>query len=199
MCKISSVLVKKWRHNDTINFFSLQYLGILTFRHCDVKMTPYTKIFLWTWIQGLKITISAKFELDQVIILKIIVFSMPKMTWNTVNKGLLWQHLIRMVIDKICKMIVKGVKSNSKSFFSISLGVLELWRKTLKGADSAPPPPPRPSRVNTNQTHLASHCFLGLCHYVNLFLFSINLLFVKRTVLKEINKLNNMNSAHSST
>ena len=26
------------------------------------------------------------------------------------------------------------------SFFSISYGVLELWRKTLGGVDSAPPP-----------------------------------------------------------
>ena len=41
------------------------------FRHCHVKMTSYIKIFL---IQGLKITLSTKFELDQVIILKIIHF-----------------------------------------------------------------------------------------------------------------------------
>ena len=34
---------------------------------------------------------------------------------------------------------------------------------------------------------LTLHCFLGPCHYVDLFLFSVNLLFVKRTVLKEIN------------
>ena len=50
------------------------------------------------------------------------------MTYNdmhTVNKRLLWQHLIRMVIDKICKMTAKGVKSKSESFFSISHGVLE--------------------------------------------------------------------------
>ena len=62
------------------------------------------------------------------------------MTRHTVNKRLLWQHLIRMVIDKICKMTVKGVKSKSESFFSISHGVLELWRKNLRGADFAPPP-----------------------------------------------------------
>ena len=43
-----------------------------------------------------------------------------------------------MVIDKIRKMSVKGVKS--ESFFSISSGVLELWRKNLGGGDSAPPP-----------------------------------------------------------
>ena len=42
-----------------------------------------------------------------------------------------------MVIDKMHKMSVKGVKLKSESFFSISLGVLELWRKTLGGI---PPP-----------------------------------------------------------
>ena len=42
-----------------------------------------------------------------------------------------------MVIDKICKMTVKGVKSKSESFFSISHGVLELWRKTLRGGVGA--------------------------------------------------------------
>ena len=45
-----------------------------------------------------------------------------------------------MVIDKIRKMSIKGVKLKSESFFSISPGVLELWRKNLRGADSAPPP-----------------------------------------------------------
>ena len=38
------------------------------------------------------------------------------------------------------KMSIKGVKLKSESFFSISPGVLELWRKNLRGADSAPPP-----------------------------------------------------------
>ena len=56
------------------------------------------------------------------------------------KKRLLWQPVMRMVIDKICKMTVKGVKSKSESFFSISDGVLELWRKNLRGADSASPP-----------------------------------------------------------
>ena len=42
-----------------------------------------------------------------------------------------------MVIDKIRKMTVKGVKLKSESFFSISPGVLELWRKNLRGADLA--------------------------------------------------------------
>ena len=45
-----------------------------------------------------------------------------------------------MVIDKIRKMSVKGVKLKSESFFSVPPGVLELWRKNLRGADSAPPP-----------------------------------------------------------
>ena len=43
-----------------------------------------------------------------------------------------------MVIDKICKMSVKGVKLKSESFFLISPGVLELRRKTL-GRRIAPP------------------------------------------------------------
>ena len=38
-------------------------------------------------------------------------------------------------------MSIKGVKLKSESFFSISPGVLELWRKNLRGADSASPPP----------------------------------------------------------
>ena len=44
-----------------------------------------------------------------------------------------------MVIDKICKMTVKSVKLKSESFFSISHGVLELWRKNLMGAHPAAP------------------------------------------------------------
>ena len=44
----------------------------------------------------------------------------------------------RMVIDKICKINVKGAKSMSESFFSISRGVLELWRKDLRGAGGFP-------------------------------------------------------------
>ena len=42
------------------------------FSHCEVKMTSYIKIFFKILIQGLKITLSTKFELDQVIILNII-------------------------------------------------------------------------------------------------------------------------------
>ena len=43
-----------------------------------------------------------------------------------------------MVIDKIRKTSDKGVKLKSESYFSISPGVLELWRKNLWGADSDP-------------------------------------------------------------
>ena len=43
-----------------------------------------------------------------------------------------------MVIDKIRKMTVNGVKLKSESFFLISPGVFELWRKTL--GDRIPPP-----------------------------------------------------------
>ena len=62
---------------------------------------------------------------------------MPKMRRHTENKRLLWQHLITMVIDNICKMTVKGVKLKSESFFLISPGVLELWRKNLREADNS--------------------------------------------------------------
>ena len=49
-----------------------------------------------------------------------------------------------MVIDKIRKMSIKGVKLKSESYFSISPGVLELWKKNLGGgADSALPGPDR--------------------------------------------------------
>ena len=53
---------------------------------------------------------------------------------HTVNKRLLWQHLIRMVIGKICKIKVR------KFLFDISwsFGVME---EKLQGGDSAPPPP----------------------------------------------------------
>ena len=60
------------------------------------------------------------------------------------KQKLLWQHLTTMVIAKICKMSIKGVKLKSESFFSISPGVLELWRKNLRGGRI---PPPGPDRV----------------------------------------------------
>ena len=75
------------------------------------------------------------------------------MTLHSGNKRLLWQHLTAMVIDKIRKMSIKGVKLKSESFFSISPGVLELWRKTLGGGESAPPPgPDRVKPITTTTT-----------------------------------------------
>ena len=65
--------------------------------------------------------LSAKFEIDQVIILKIIQVSLlfhPKTGCDTIkSQRLPWQHLITMVIDKICKMTVKSVKLKLESFF----------------------------------------------------------------------------------
>ena len=54
---------------------------------------------------------------------------------------LLWQHLTTMVIDKIRKMSLKGVKLKSESYFLISPGVLELWRENLREGGFRPPPP----------------------------------------------------------
>ena len=76
LCKISSVLVKKLRHNDAINFSSLQYMVMLTFCHCDVKMTSYIKFFMNLNLLPKYIALSAKFEVDQVIILKLIQLSL---------------------------------------------------------------------------------------------------------------------------
>ena len=56
------------------------------------------------------------------------------------KKRLLWQHLTTMVTDKIRKMTVKGVKLKSESFFLLSPGVLELWRKNLRGGGFRLPP-----------------------------------------------------------
>ena len=63
---------------------------------------------------------------------------------HTGNKRLLWQHLTTMVIDKIRKMSVKGVKLKSESYFLLSAGILELWRKNHWGGQI---PPPGPDRV----------------------------------------------------
>ena len=46
-----------------------------------------------------------------------------------------------MVIDKIRKMSIKGVKLKSERFFSISPGVLELWRKNLREKPMEENPP----------------------------------------------------------
>ena len=47
---------------------------------------------------------------------------------HTESKRLPWQHLITTVIDKICKITIKGVKLKSESFFGTSYGIFELWR-----------------------------------------------------------------------
>ena len=35
-----------WLKNDVMSFSVSRYVGILTFRHCDVKMTSYMKMSL---------------------------------------------------------------------------------------------------------------------------------------------------------
>ena len=64
-----------------------------------------------------------------------------------------------MVIDKIREMTVKGVKLKSESFFLISPGVLELWRKNLGGGD---PPPLCMDRVNDSFQILIFQNFFNL-------------------------------------
>ena len=59
---------------------------------------------------------------------------------HTGNKRLLWQHLTTMVIDKVRKMSVRDVKLKSESYFLLSPGILELWRKNLKGGRIPLPP-----------------------------------------------------------
>ena len=112
-------MTSKWRH-------TLKFLMNL---NSGPKNSPMCQI--WAWSSNYLENNSTFF-----------VFSTQKMTWHTGNKRLLWQHLTTMVIAKICKMSIKGVKLKSESFFSISPRVLELWRKNLRGADSAPPPGP---------------------------------------------------------
>ena len=51
-----------------------------------------------------------------------------------------------MVIDKIRKMSIKGLKSKLESFFSISPGVLE---KNLRGGGFRPPPGPDRVKVRS--------------------------------------------------
>ena len=50
-------------------------MGILMFRHCDVKMTSYTEIFMNLNSEH-KIALCGKFKLDHVIVLKIIQVSL---------------------------------------------------------------------------------------------------------------------------
>ena len=51
-------------------------MGILTFRHCDVKMTLCLKFFMNLNSGPKNSSLSVKFKLDQVIILKIIQVSL---------------------------------------------------------------------------------------------------------------------------
>ena len=67
----------------------------------------------------------------------------------------------RMVIDKICKITVKGAKSMSESFFSISLGVLELWRKDFRGVGGFPPGLDRVKVIEVKNWGLRKHLKLG--------------------------------------
>ena len=85
------------------------------------------------------------------------------MTSHTGNKRLLWQHLTTMVIDKIRKMSIKGVKLKSESFFSISPGVLELWRKTLGGRIPPPPPPVQIGLNSSRHIHDIHQTVAGKC------------------------------------
>ena len=114
-------MTSKWRH-------TLKFLMNLNSRP---KNSPMCQI--WTWSSNYLENNSSFF-----------VFSTQKMTWHNGNKRLLWQHLTTMVIAKIRKMSIKGVKLKSESFFSISPGVLELWTKNLRGGGF----PPGPDRVN---------------------------------------------------
>ena len=113
-------MTSKWRH-------TLKFLMNL---NSGPKNSPMCQI--WAWSSNYLENNSSFF-----------VFSTQKMTWHTGNKRFLWQHLTTMVIDKIRKMSIKGVKLKSESFFSISPCVLESWRKSLAGADSALPGPDR--------------------------------------------------------
>ena len=63
-----------------------------------------------------------------------------------------------MVTDKIRKMSDKGVKLKSESYFSISPGVLELWRKNFRGGAIRPPPGPDRVKRNSNSA-LSAHAY----------------------------------------
>ena len=54
------------------------------------------------------------------------------------------QHLTTMVIDKIRKMSIKGVKLSQKVSFQYLLAFWSYGAKNLRGADS---PPPGPDKV----------------------------------------------------
>ena len=52
------------------------------------------------------------------------------------------QPLMKMVIDKICKITVKGVKSKLESFFQYLMALWSYGGKTLGRGGIRPPPPP---------------------------------------------------------
>ena len=98
-----------------------------------------------------------------------------------------------MVIDKIRKMSGKGVKLKSESFFSISPGVLELWRKTL-GGRRIPPPPPGPDRVKLIHNYkLNSRCTVEtpVFNGFNLFFFHWYVIFISQETRNEIRRNSN--------
>ena len=99
------------------------------FRLCDVKMRSYIKTFNEFEFRSYKIPFSAKFELDLIIILKIIqvsLFFLSREWCNTLKTKACHGNIqFAMVIDKICKMTVKDVRLKSESFFSIYFGVME--------------------------------------------------------------------------
>ena len=113
-------MTSQWRNK----LFSLWYMGILTFRHCDVKLRSCIKFFInlnsgpknnplyqiWALSSNYVENNSSFF-----------CFFNAENDLHTVNKRLLWQHLIRMVIGKICKIKVR------KLLFDISwnFGVME--------------------------------------------------------------------------
>ena len=138
-------MTSKWRH-------TLKFLMNLNSRP---KNSPMYQI--WAWSSNYLENNSSFF-----------VFSTQKMRWHTENKRLLWQHLTTLVIDKIRKMSIKGVNLKSESFFSISPGVLELWRKNLRGGGFRPPGPDRvknlPRTVFGKRLSLEGRKLRKFCH-----------------------------------
>ena len=114
----------------------------MTFCHFDVTVTSIVNCSI-NLISESKILLSIKFELDQVIILKVIQVSLffhPKKCFNPLktkgcNSNTLQQWLLTKYENNPERYRIKV-----KRFFSISYGVLELWRKNPKGADSVPLP-----------------------------------------------------------
>ena len=121
-------------------FFSKQYIGILALHHFAVRMTSYKN-----FIVDFRFRIQKYFPAPNLSkikpiswqIYKFLHFSIPQ---HIHNKGLPC-HLRIMRIVIICKMTPIAVRSNLKSSILISCAVMELLRKSSRGAESAPPPP----------------------------------------------------------